>query len=615
MKMDNSPENNAKTGHDMTTKESLSRVIYAFLTRIFLSQRIDEVESQFTVAQRKVLLGIEIYGPINMTDIARQEGITLPAATVLIDKLVTLGYVERISDKNDRRLVLITLTPEGRAITENLKQRYLNRLNEILNKDVNDQDRHDLLKSLNKLADIFQRTPPFSRHSSSVTKSLHAGGRKATRFKGDSKKTHENKPQKPWDKTSFMFIGMAAIAMLFTGCGNKGENIDNVQKRKVDYQTILVNETIAEEKLVPEKISVVGSLTSHAEAEIASRVGGSALERLVNIGDYVTTGQVLARLDPEVVEINLAQAKAQMKKLEDRLGVKSVDVDFNPDTLPEVKSTIAEMELAKTNHERNLALHATNTISQADVDKSHTDYEKARQSYMLARRIAVALFNDYITTSFTVKDLRRALNDMTITAPFAGFIASHNIEPGEYIKEGMGVVKLIDTDPIHVQLTVPEKYVEFIHKGQEVNFSMSDKDDYTNHGVITFISPSIDENSRSLMVEALTPNPDNKLVAGSFIKAHIIKDAFAKAILLPEKAVKTVNDTTSVFQNIDGIAREIIVRVGDTSNGMTEIRDGLTSGARIVSNATNVYEGVHLRVTAKQVASDDELSTKTQEKK
>ncbi len=595
-----------RTIKNNNTAEALSRVIFAIMTRIFLSQRVNDVESFLTVAQRKVLLCLDIHGPISMTQIARQEGITLPAATVLMERLVKLGYVERISDPKDRRLVLIILTHEGKSITENLKQRYMNRLQEILDEDLSNPDREALMQSLNTMADIFQRIPSLSKRPDVVAKSIHAGGRKPTRFKGDSKlkQTEENLTNK--GTKLGMFVAMLTTATLFvTGCSNNSTTgMDAIKEKDSVTEIVEVHLLKTEERTIPEKISVVGSLAADAASDVASRVAGLVLERKVERGDYVTTGQVMVTLDPSVIQISLDKAESVMKKLEDRLGVTSVEIDFDPDTLPEVKSTIAEMELAKTTHERNVALRATNTISQADVDKSYTANETAKQRYLLARRVALDLFNDYVSTSFTVKDLKRQLNDMIIKAPFAGLVADHKIEAGEYVKEGDEVVRLLDVDPIHLRITVPENLVRQIKQGQGVEFALPGEKEFSNKATITYINPNIDPESRALSLDALAPNAQNIYKPGYFVKANIIKDPNTKAILLPEKSIKRISDATYVLIAQDGIAHENVVRVGDTSKGITEIREGLKSGVDVILEADKAFEGAKLTVSKDPLTSE-----------
>lgn len=591
----------AQVEHGFST-QSLSHVILAFITRIFLSQKVGDVESRLTVAQRKVLLSLDVYGPTSMSEIARQEGVTLPAATALMDKLVAMGYVQRVADPRDRRIVLVEPTTEGNSIIENLKQRFMTRLDEIL-ECLTEEDRRELMDALGTLTFIFQKVPALSQHPDRVIKTIHAGGRKPTRFKGDIevKKSSASAVKSKTLRVKKMSVWLAVLsaAVFLTGCGKKtDQNVLKEVESKTAVKSITVELLTAQEKIVPEKMNVVGSLAANNDSKVAARVEGLVLERLVERGDHVTTGQVLVKLDSAIVQNSLDKAQSQLRKLVERLDIKDPKAPFNPDELPEVKSTIAELELAKSTLNRNESLRTSNSISQADYDKSETAFETARQRYLLARRVAIDSYNDYIVTGLTVRDLLRQLGDMEIKAPFEGMVAEHSVTPGEYVKEGQAVVRLVESNPIRLQMTVPEEAALAMKQGQEVEFSIPGETGVIHRASVAYISPAIDNASRSLTVEALAENSDMSLRPGHFVKAKIVTNPNSKAVVLPESAIKRIGESTVVYVDNNKKTRETVVRVGDIQDGKVSVVEGLKSGDRVILNASKAFEGAMIIETS-----------------
>ena len=105
---------------DLTQLRSLNEVFTNVMRQIFLTPvSSDENQNEVTWAQRKILLLIEANGPQKMSDIARQISVTMSGATAVVDKMVKTGLVTRQYDPNDRRVVLIALSDEGRSVMQN----------------------------------------------------------------------------------------------------------------------------------------------------------------------------------------------------------------------------------------------------------------------------------------------------------------------------------------------------------------------------------------------------------------------------------------------------------------------------------------------------------------
>ena len=202
----------------------------------------------------------------------------------------------------------------------------------------------------------------------------------------------------------------------------------------------------------------------------------------------------------------------------------------------------------------------------------------------------------------------RQVNDMSIKAPFAGQVAEHTATPGEFVKEGAAVVRLVGSNPIHVVMTVPEEIALQMKVGQSVEFNIQGETGDPHIARVAYISPAIDQKSRSLTVEALADNPDFTLRPGHFVTAKIVTNPTTKAVLLPERAVRRIGESSVVYVDNGGKARENVVRAGERLDGMINVREGIKDGDHVILEAEKAFEGGIIKV----IESSDASSSATQ---
>ncbi len=156
---------------------------------------------------------------------------------------------------------------------------------------------------------------------------------------------------------------------------------------------------------------------------------------------------------------------------------------------------------------------------------------------------------------------------------------------------------MLRTNPLRVQLTVPEQYSADVAVGRSVSFAVDASPGQKFTGRMRYVSPALEANSRTLVVEAVVPNDAGALKPGSFATASIEQDR-SPAILTPATAVRTVAGTSRVFVVTGGKVEERIVTVGQQVGDLIEITSGLKAGEKVAtSNVAQLADGV--RVAAK----------------
>jgi len=358
-------------------------------------------------------------------------------------------------------------------------------------------------------------------------------------------------------------------------------------------------ETVAV-KVVPvnETLNLTGSLMADERAAVASNTSGIAAEVRVDRGSRVKKGDVLVQIDATDAKNKLAEGQSMVEELKARLGLTDDMASFNPEDQPEVKLAKASAELAASNLRRAKDLIARKVISTESYDQTKTDYELALQKYRQSLLLIKQAYATCQTAMTKLKILEKAVDDTTIRAPFDGWVAEKRVSGGEQICSGMQateVVTLVRIDPLRLSMTVPQQDVGFVKLGQTVKFQIDSFPGRKFEAKVRYIAPVVTKDTRSMLVEAVAPNPEGELYPGMFVTAELESQKKKPSVFVPANAVQPMGEVGRVFVVRAGVARAQVVALGEEENGMIEIRSGLTGKEVLVANPANVHDGDNVR--------------------
>ncbi|MGB9690917.1 MAG: MarR family winged helix-turn-helix transcriptional regulator [Candidatus Sumerlaeaceae bacterium] len=140
---------------DVREITSLNYLFLRVLSRIFLSPSSSRPLNEMTGAQKRILYYLDLQGPQRMSDIARLVGVSLPAATITVEKLVESKLVKRSADPSDRRVVRVDLTPKGRLVVRQLNRVHERRFREILSK-LSPEEREELVGHFQRIHELLE---------------------------------------------------------------------------------------------------------------------------------------------------------------------------------------------------------------------------------------------------------------------------------------------------------------------------------------------------------------------------------------------------------------------------------------------------------------------------
>src|SRR5438105_4418758 len=377
---------------------------------------------------------------------------------------------------------------------------------------------------------------------------------------------------------------------------------------------------------VPSYIQATGSLIADESSDVAPQTSGQVVATPVNIGAFVRQGTVLARLNQrdallrlQQAQAGVAQAEAGVRQAEARLGLQPGG-NFDASTIPEVRSANAALEqaeanlrLAEANERRYRELVQTGDVAMSVYDQYRTQRDTARAQVNNARQqletaINVARQSNQAVQSAqaqvesarsAVAIAQKAVADTVIRAPYAGYVSSRPVAVGEYVTPASVVATVLRTNPIKLDIQVPEADVPFITPGMGVSLQVDAHGDQKFAGQVSAVNPAVDPVSRSATVEALVENGDNALRSGMFATARIVRQGGTTAVFVPKAAVVSDQNTQSyrVFVIQNDAARLRVVQVGQEEDDTVQILNGVNADEVVAtSNLDQLYEGARVRV-------------------
>jgi multidrug efflux pump subunit AcrA (membrane-fusion protein) len=418
--------------------------------------------------------------------------------------------------------------------------------------------------------------------------------------------------------------GVAAVLLLAfaAGCGRSGSTAaaksDSVS---APAGAPAIETARVQVRKVSASVQATGSFISEDSSDVAPQASGVVVETLVDVGSYVTQGQVIARLDDREPKLRLAQAKAardqaqaSLRQAESRIGL-AEDQTFDANIVPEVlsakaayESALAQAKLAQADAQRYANLVSSGDVSRSAYDKAQTQADTAvaqanaaRQQYEATLNAARQNYHGVGTQQASLQGIgaqlalaEKAVADTEIRAPFAGYVSARPAVAGEYVDNKAKIATIVRLTPIKLELQVAEANAPRIHEGFQVTANVSGYPNRDFLGRVVAINPAVDANSRTFAVQAEFQNADLALKPGMFSTARILLPGSEQGIFVPRDAILTDPSTNSsqVFVIRDGKAHVSVVQVAEVEGESVRVLSGISAEAVLATNhLRDLYDG------------------------
>jgi RND family efflux transporter MFP subunit len=392
-------------------------------------------------------------------------------------------------------------------------------------------------------------------------------------------------------------LGAALLAVSGVGCGKDTTSARAAGGAKAQEPHPVRVVTAAVGRL-PRTVTVTGTLAADEEVVAGFKVAGRVSEIAVDLGSPVRKGQVLARLDPTDFRLRVEQADAALRQVRAGLGLprdgsgESVD----PEKTALVREASAVLEEARLNRDRMARLWEKNYIARSEADASQSRLLVAESRYQAALEEIRNRQELLAERSSGLALARQQLADAELSAPIDGAVRERRASVGEYLAPGAPVFGLVRTHPLRLRVAVTERDAPSVRVGQAVRVRL-EGDPAEHAGRVARLSPSIQEQNRTLIVEAEVANRDGRLRPGSFARAEIVVEADRTAVTVPAGTVVTFAGLEKVFVVKDGKAVEKRIRTGRRSGDRVEILEGVAAGEPVVADPGSLVGGTSVIVT------------------
>jgi membrane fusion protein (multidrug efflux system) len=218
---------------------------------------------------------------------------------------------------------------------------------------------------------------------------------------------------------------------------------------------------------------------------------------------------------------------------------------------------------------------------------SKSDYDKAQATYSSAKA--------------KVENMQAQLRQANIVAPFSGRLGLSQINIGDYINAGQSVVNLQSLDPLRVDFSVPELYLNKAAVGQTVILQTDSYPGEKFIGKVEAIESLVNQNNRTLNIRAEVPNKDKKLLPGGFAEVTLQFVLQQQLIIIPQTSVVYDPNGNYVFKVVSGKAVKAAVTLGEMNSSNIIIKSGVKSGDVIITaGQLKIHEGSPVVPTEKK---------------
>lgn len=350
------------------------------------------------------------------------------------------------------------------------------------------------------------------------------------------------------------FFGLLVCSLSFVACGGNKQEVQPIRKN------------------ITETVFAAGSIEAVDKYNLSAQTEGYLLDLLVQDGDSVSTGQLLARIDNTSTEAQAASTQQQLALAEQNASV-------NGPALRELESNIAFAEKKvsqdKLVFERYSRLIVSDAASQLEFENSKLNYENSlsnlnalRERYKNVKQQAEM---SRLSIQASAKTQTNAAMFNEIKALENGKVAKIYKKKGDFIRKGDAIAQMANMNSLVAKLNLDENSIEKIKVGQTVHIRLNTSKNEILEGTVLRIYPLFDESSQSYLVDVKFNSPLNFTVLGTRLEANIDISTKENVLLIP-RSYLSFSETVMV----KGEKEPRKVKVGIRSTEYVEILEGLS---------------------------------------
>jgi len=365
-------------------------------------------------------------------------------------------------------------------------------------------------------------------------------------------------------KTNKLLMALLfSVSLIVTGCSDSGssdsdttaeETAKTDEKKKDEKPPVPVEVVAVARGDIQQTYRTITTLEAERDVQVVARSTGLLQDILVEEGDTVEKGQLMAQLDVEQLELEVAQLSATSSKLQKEL-------------------------------DRQTSLFKRKLGTSDALDRANFEYKSQLAQYKLSKL---------------------KLNYASIKAPISGIVTKRLVKPGNLIRDNDILFEIVDLSSLKAILYLPEKELANVKKQQNILLSIDALAGKVIMGKIERIRPTIDTQTGTFKVVAKLNNENNFLKSGMFGKVEVVFDIHQNSLIVEQHAVITQDNRSHVFVVKDNKAIQTPVSIGFRHNGLLEITDGLLEYDKVITTGQQIIK----HDTLVEIVGDEEQVAK-----
>ena len=388
----------------------------------------------------------------------------------------------------------------------------------------------------------------------------------------------------------FIWISVVvAIVLLIAGgviaATRGGTKIDPTKLQKVDRSDLA------------KSVVATGKVEPITKVEVKSKASGIVKKLLVDYGDRVKKGQVLAQLDKVEIEAQVEQSRAALQAAQASMSSAQADYERS-----KVDAEGPDVPLLKRAYDRSIGMAKDGVVSTSALEDAQRNYEMSLNKQNVAKAQVTVLKAKIAQAQAQVaedqanlKQLDEQLSYTDIVSPIDGVVLSRNVEMGDAVSSILVlgssatlVMTLGDTSQVYVKGKVDESDIGKVYLEQPARIKVESFKDKTFNGVVTKISPMGVEkdNVTTFEVRVSINNATGELKAEMTANAEVILEEHKNVLQIPEGAIIYDKDKKASVEIPDKSAKDgkkkLAVNIGISNGAKTEVLSGLKEGDQVV---------------------------------
>jgi RND family efflux transporter MFP subunit len=424
-------------------------------------------------------------------------------------------------------------------------------------------------------------------------------------------------------KVRALALAAMAVVVAASGCGKSGP------AQRQGPPPLAVDVAKAKVSDIATYITLDGQIAPVQESVLSSSQSGTLAAVLVNEGDRVSRGQLLAQIDDSTLRAQLAANQATASQSAARLKSSAIQAPISQQQYRSglsqaqqslqqaqnrVETDIAALNNAQLVYKSNQQLAAQGYVAQTVLEQSRAAYIAAQQELNNARQALPAAQaalsasqsnqNSTQVDQATIEANRAALQQAqanvqllltqiaqsAIVSPFDGVVTQRLLDPGAFASPNQPVVRVSQLDSVYVNANVPDEDLSFVRAGTPATFTSASLPGRTFSGRIVDVNATPTQGTLSYRARIRQPNPDAQLRGGMLVSLSIRKESHRNAVVVPRTAIFETDRGANIFTVEDGKAKLVPVQIGLQTDTMSEVRGTVRPGMVVITTRPDALQ-------------------------